>query len=214
METRIVLADDHRIVRQGLRTLLESQGGFRVVGEAADGEEAVEAAAALAPDVVLMDICMPRLSGIEATRRIAKATHPPRVLVLSMLEARSYVEEAFRAGAMGYVVKSAPPSDLTAAIEAVRSGSSYLSPAVTHQVLDTIAPPEGAKAPQRATLTEREREVLQLIAEGYSSREIADRIQLSCKTVETHRANLMDKLAIHKVAGLVRFAMRAGLVSP
>lgn len=214
METRILIADDHRIVRQGVRTLLESQGGFSVVGEAADGEEAIDAAEALAPDVVLMDVCMPRLSGIEATRRIAKGEGGPRVLVLSMLEGRSYVEEAFRAGATGYVVKSAPPSDLTAALEAVRSGNSYLSPAVTQPVLESIARPGEAKAPARSALTEREREVLHLIAEGYSSREIADRIHLSCKTVETHRANLMDKLAIHKVAGLVRFAMRAGLVSP
>ena len=213
METRILIGDDHRIVRQGVRSFLESEG-FHVVGEAADGEEVVEAAEALAPDVVLLDVCMPRLSGIEATRRITRAEGGPRVLVLTMLEARSYVEEAFRAGATGYVAKSAPPSDLTAALQAVRSGNSYLSPAVTQQVLEPIARSNGSKAPQRSILTEREREVLHLIAEGYSSREIAERIQLSCKTVETHRANLMDKLAIHKVAGLVRFAMRAGLVSP
>lgn len=214
MQTRILIADDHRIVRQGVRTLLESQLGFTVAGEAADGAEAVEAAEELAPDLVLMDICMPRLSGIEATRRIVKPGVSTRVLMLTMLEVRSYVEEALRAGAMGYVVKSAPASELTSAIEAVRSGNSYLSPAVTQQVLGSIARPSGEPAAQSSALTEREREVLHLIAEGLSSREIAERIHLSSKTVETHRANLMDKLGIHKVAGLVRFAVRAGLVSP
>ena len=134
--------------------------------------------------------------------------------MVSMLEGRTYVEESLRAGAMGYVVKSAAVNDLVAAIEAVRSGNSYLSHTVTQQVLDSIARPGGRAKTAPSALTDREREVLQLIAEGNSSREIAEMIGLSCKTVETHRANLMEKLGIHKVTGLVRFAIRAGLVAP
>jgi len=180
MQTTVLLADDHRIVREGLRRLLESREDIEVVGEAADGEEAVAMASAQHPDVVLMDISMPKLSGIDATRRLCKNG----------------------------------PTDLFAAIDAVRSGDSYLSPSVTQRVVNAIARPGDRPSLAVSSLTERERQVLELIAEGLSSKEIASRLGVSLKTIESHRANLMDKLDIHKVSGLVRFAIRAGLVAP
>jgi len=161
-----------------------------------------------------MDIWMPRLSGIDATRRIGKRGLDTKVLVLSMHESRSYVEEVIRSGAAGYIVKNAASSDLLAAIDAVRQGASYLSPAITQQVVDAIARPGDAAPSGVAMLTDREREVLQLIAEGLSSKEIAVMLGVSLKTVDSHRSNLMEKLDIHKVSGLVRFAIRAGLVEP
>ena len=214
METTIVVVDDHKLVREGIRRLLETREDFRVVGEASDGEEAVALVTEKQPDIALMDIWMPRLSGIDATRRIGKRGLATRVLVLSMHESRSFVEEVLRAGAAGYIVKNAAPEDLLNAIDAVRSGASYLSPSITQQVVDAIARP-GDAAPQGvAALTDREREVLQLIAEGLSSKEIAELLGVSLKTVDSHRSNLMEKLDIHKVSGLVRFAIRVGLVEP
>jgi len=212
--TTIIVADDHRIVREGLVKLLESRGDFEVIGEAADGEEAVNLVLEKQPDVVLMDIWMPRLSGIDATRRIGKRGSDAKVLVLSMHESRTYVEEVLRAGAAGYVVKSSASADLLQAIDAVNTGQSYLSPAITQQVVDAIARPDDATPSGVAMLTDREREVLQLIAEGLSSKEIAGVLGVSLKTVDSHRSNLMEKLDIHKVSGLVRFAIRAGLVEP
>ncbi len=214
MQTSIVVADDHTIVREGVRKLLETREDFRVVGEASDGEEAVQMVLEKRPDVALMDIWMPRLSGIDATRRIGKRGLDTKVLVLSMHEDRNYVEEVLRAGASGYVVKNADASDLLAAIDAVREGTSYLSPAITQQVVDAIARPGDTAPSGVATLTDREREVLQLIAEGLSSKEIAATLNVSLKTVDSHRSNLMEKLDIHKVSGLVRFAIRVGLVEP
>ncbi len=214
MGTTILLADDHRIVREGLRRILEAQEGFQVVAEATDGEEAVRLAEQTHPDVCVVDIWMPRLSGIDAIRRIHKMGNGTRCVALSMHESRSYVEEALRAGASGYVVKNAPGEQLVEAIHAVREGRSYLSPQVAQQVVDAIARPGDAGASSLAVLTGREREVLQLIAEGHSSKEIAQLFGVSLKTVESHRANLMDKLNLHKVSLLVRFAIRAGLVAP
>ncbi len=214
METTILLADDHRIVREGLRRLLEEREDFHVVGEATNGEEAVAKAASAHPDIVLMDISMPKLSGIDATRRILKeAGNGTKVLILSMHDNQSYVEEVLRAGAAGYVIKDAASSDLIQAIDAVRSGDSFLSPAITQQVVEAIARPADRPSVAAASLTDREREVLTLIAEGLSSKEIAAQLGVSLKTIESHRANLMDKLDIHKVSGLVRFAIRAGLVA-
>jgi DNA-binding NarL/FixJ family response regulator len=214
MSTTIVVADDHQIVREGIRKLLETRSDFEVVGEACDGEEAVQLVLERSPDVALMDIWMPRLSGIDATRRIGKRGLRTKVVVLSMHASRDYVEESLRAGAAGYIVKSAAAKDLLDAIDAVRSGVSYLSPTVTRQVANVIA--RGSDAPPAgiAALTDREREVLQLVAEGQSSKEIAEILGISLKTVDSHRSNLMDKLDIHKVAGLVRFAIRSGLVEP
>mgnify|MGYP002624347507 CR=1 FL=1 len=212
--TTIVVADDHRIVRDGLVKLLESRDDFEVVGEASDGEEAVNMVLEKQPDVVLMDICMPRLSGIDATRRIGKRGSDAKVLVLSMHESRNYVEEVLRAGAAGYVVKSSATGELLRAIDAVTTGQSYLSPSITQQVVDAIAHPDDSAPSGVSMLTDREREVLQLIAEGLSSKEIASVLGVSLKTVDSHRSNLMEKLDIHKVSGLVRFAIRAGLVEP
>jgi DNA-binding NarL/FixJ family response regulator len=214
MSTTIVLADDHTVVRQGIRKLLETRDDFRIVGEASDGEEAVRLVAEKKPDVALMDLWMPRLSGIDATRRIGKRGLATKVLVLSMHESRAYVEEVLRAGAAGYVVKNAAADDLIEAIDTVRDGVSYLSPAITQQVVDAIARPAPSSPSGLGVLTDREREVLQLIAEGLSSKEIAAMLGVSLKTIDSHRSNLMEKLDIHKVSGLVRFAIRTGLVEP
>jgi len=212
--TTIVVCDDHSIVREGLIKLLESRSDLQVIGQASDGEEAVNLVLDKQPDVVLMDIWMPRLSGIDATRRIGKRGSEAKVLVLSMHESRTYVEEVLRAGAAGYVVKSSATADLLQAIDAVNTGQSYLSPSITQQVVDAIARPDDAAPSGVSMLTDREREVLQLIAEGLSSKEIAGVLGVSLKTVDSHRSNLMEKLDIHKVSGLVRFAIRAGLVEP
>lgn len=212
--TTIVVADDHKIVREGLVRLLEEREDFTVVGEASDGEEAVQMVLEKQPDVVIMDIWMPRLGGIDATRRIGKKGSNAKILVLSMHESRSYVEEVLRAGASGYIVKNSAPADLLQAIDAVCSGASYLSPAITQQVVDAIARPGDAAPTGVSVLTDREREVLQLIAEGLSSKEIAAMLGVSLKTIDSHRSNLMEKLDIHKVSGLVRFAIRVGLVEP
>jgi RNA polymerase sigma factor (sigma-70 family) len=213
METTIVLADDHRLVREGLRRLLEERADLRVVGEARTGQEAVDLAAEKSPDLVLMDISMPGLSGIDATRRICKIADSPKVLILSMHDNRSFVEEVLRAGASGYVLKDCASSDLLEAIDAVRRGDSFLSPSITQQVVDAIAHPSDRPEAALSALTDREREVLTLIAEGLSSKQIAKQLGVSLKTIESHRANLMDKLEIHKVSGLVRFAIRSGLVT-
>ncbi len=214
METTILLADDHRLVREGLKALLESRDDFAVVGEACDGAEAVSLASQKHPDVVIMDITMPKLSGIDAARQISQNDPEAKVLVLSMHESPSYVEEVLRAGAAGYVLKNSAATDLIAAVDAIRSGDSYLSPSVTQQVVDALARPGDRGSSAVSALTEREREVLKLIADGLSSKEIAEQLGVSLKTIESHRANLMDKLDIHKVSGLVRFAIRAGLVAP
>ena len=214
MSTTIVLADDHIVVRQGIRKLLETRDDFRIVGEASDGEEAVKLVTEKKPDVALMDLWMPRLSGIDATRRIGKRGLATKVLVFSMHESRAYVEEVLRAGAAGYIVKNAAADDLIEAIDTVRDGVSYLSPAITQQVVDAIARPAPSSPSGLGMLTDREREVLQLIAEGLSSKEIAAMLGVSLKTIDSHRSNLMEKLDIHKVSGLVRFAIRTGLVEP
>ena len=213
MQTRIVLADDHRLVREGLRRLLEERDDFEVVGEATTGQEAVQLTADKQPDLVLMDISMPGLSGIDATRRICKNGSTAKVLILSMHDNRSYVEEVLRAGASGYVLKDAAVADLLQAIDAVRAGDSFLSPTITQQVVEAIAHPSERPEAALASLTDREREVLAQIAEGLSSKQIAKELGVSLKTIESHRANLMDKLDIHKVSGLVRFAIRSGLVT-
>ena len=214
METTILLADDHRLVREGLRRLIEEHEDFRVIGEATNGEEAVELVKTMSPDVAILDISMPRLSGIDATRKISKTGSDTKVLILSMHANQSYVEEVLRAGASGYVLKDAAAADLMQAIEAVRAGESFLSPSVTQHVVEALARPGDRPAVAASQLTDRERQVLTLIADGLSSKQIAEQLGVSLKTIESHRANLMDKLDIHKVSGLVRFAIRAGLVAP
>lgn len=208
----IVVADDHKIVREGLIRLLESREDYTVVGEASDGEEAVAVVMDMQPDVVLMDLNMPKLSGIEATRQLDRAGCRSKILVLSMQEGQGYVEEVLRAGASGFVVKNSASKDVYNAIDAVRSGASYLSPAITQQVVDAIGRAKTTGSSAVSILTEREREVLKLITDGLSSKEIASDLGVSLKTIDSHRSNLMKKLDIHKVSGLVRFAIRSGLV--
>jgi DNA-binding NarL/FixJ family response regulator len=211
---RTVLADDHTLVRAGLRKLLESVAEVTVVGEAEDGLALLALVQEKQPDLVLLDIVMPGLNGLETAARLAKTAPGIRVLMLSMHQNEEYVRQALRNGAAGYMLKDAAPVELALAIQAVLRGETYLSPAVSkgvvsdylHRLRNDDSPGSG--------LTPRQTEVLQLIAEGHSTKEIARRLDLSVKTVETHRSQLMKQLDIHEVAGLVRFAMRIGLVSP
>ena len=210
---RVLLADDHTLVRAGLRKLLESIPAMEVVGEAGDGLALLELAERLRPDVVLMDIAMPGLNGLEATGRICRAWPEVRVLILSMHQNAEYVRQALRQGAAAYLLKDAAPLELELALAAVLRGETYLSPAVSKGVVSDYVQRLRSDEPAEDALTPRQREVLQLIAEGHSTKEIARRLDLSVKTVETHRTQLMRQLDIHEVAGLVRYAIRSGLVS-
>jgi len=210
---RVLLADDHTLVRAGLRKLLESIVGMEVVGECGDGLELLALAETLQPDLVLMDIAMPGLNGLEATARVLKQWPQTRVLILSMHQNEEYVRQALRHGAVAYLLKDAAPMELELAIQAVLQGGTYLSPAVSKGVLSDYVQRLRGEDPGADVLTPRQREVLQLIAEGHSSKEVARRLDLSVKTVETHRSLLMKQLDIHEVTGLVRYAMRLGLLS-
>ncbi|MBM3150773.1 MAG: response regulator transcription factor [Chloroflexi bacterium] len=209
---RVLLADDHRLVRQGLRALLEARPGFIVVGEVADGAEAVELAEKEQPDVVLMDISMPNLNGLEATRQITQRKIETRIVILSMHASSSYAVRALKCGASGYILKDADQEEIIQAIQAVMQGRRYLSPAISNQVLEALLnPKDGSDDPYNA-LTTRERQVLQMIAEGNTNAAIAEKLFLSPRTVEVHRANMMHKLNIKSQAELVRFAIQRGLV--
>jgi DNA-binding NarL/FixJ family response regulator len=212
---RVVLADDHVIVRQGLRALLEATAGFEIVAEASDGLEAVAAAERESPDIVVLDLSMAGLSGIEALRRIKASSIRTRVLVLSMHSTNEYVRAALRAGADGYVVKGSGIGDLTDALKKVVGGQKFLSPEIERAaLLDLLdGPDRHVEAEPLAQLTPREREVLQLVAEGHSNRSIAERLGLSVKTVDGHRTRVMNKLDLHEATALTRFAIRHGLVS-
>lgn len=211
---RVLLADDHTLVRAGLRKLLEAMPEVEVVGEASDGLALLALAGQLRPTLVLMDIAMPGLNGLEATARLARQSPDIRVLILSMHQNEEYVRQALRHGAAGYLLKDAAPMELDLAIRAVLRGETYLSPAVSRGVVsDYVQRLRGEETPG-TQLTPRQREVLQLVAEGHSTKEIARRLDLSVKTVDTHRSQLMKLLDIHEVAGLVRYAMRVGLISP
>jgi len=207
MSLRILLADDHVIVRQGIRNLLMA-AGYDVVGEAADGREAVQLARDLQPDIALLDLSMPLLNGIDAAREIRKVSHQTKPILVTMQNEGPYVTEAFRAGAKGYVLKTQGTGDLFEAIREVARGSIYVSSSIPESALS--APAESALSSD--PLTPREREILQLIAEGKSSKEAADILGISFHTVESHRTRMMSKLAIHTRAGLVRYAIRQGLV--
>jgi DNA-binding NarL/FixJ family response regulator len=211
VKIRIVLADDHALVRAGMKALLESAEGFEVVGEASNGREAVRVAKALKPDVALFDIAMPELNGIDAARRLGVECPEVRVLILSMHTDPGYVRAAMQAGTAGYVLKDAGVEELELAIRAALRGERYLDPRISKQVIEGYV--RGLEAPEGPALTPRQREILQLIAEGRSTREIAQRLHVSVKTVETHRAQLMERLGIRDVAGLTRYAIRIGLVS-
>lgn len=210
---RVLLVDDHALVRAGIRSLLEEIGGVEVVGEAGDAAAALEMLAAAQPDVVLMDIAMKGMTGLEAAARIRERQPQVRVIVLSMHSSEEYVLQALRAGAAGYLLKDAATAELELALRSVMRGESYLSPAVSKQVVDGYVQRVGAEAPPEI-LTPRQREVLQLLAQGQSTKQIAFRLELSVKTVETHRSQIMERLGIRDLAGLVRYAVRVGLVSP
>ncbi|HLI11955.1 MAG TPA: response regulator transcription factor [Alphaproteobacteria bacterium] len=211
---RILLADDHWLVRASLSSLLDDFSGIEVVAEAGDGREALELIARHHPDLVLMDISMAGLNGLEATRRIRKEHPQVRVIVLSMHTSEQYVLQALRAGAAGYVLKGSAPRELELAIESVARGEIFLSPAISKHVIDVYLSRAEDKTNSLEQLTPRQREILQLIAEGNSSKQIAQLLDASVKTIESHRASLMERLDIHDVAGLVRYAIRHGLVSP
>ena len=210
---RVLLVEDHTIVRQGLRRLLEEKG-VEVVGEAEDGRKGLEAARNLEPDVVVMDISMPRLGGIEATRRIRKELSETKVIILTIHLDENYIFKALDAGANAYLVKETASEDLYEAIEAVMRGETYFSPKIPPKVIKSYKKMvrSGKKVDEFSRLTNREREILQLIAEGFTSKQIGEMLYISDKTVENHRANIMSKLDIHDTACLVRYAVRIGLV--
>ena len=210
---RILLADDHTIVRAGIRALLEKIEGVQVVAEAGDGREALRLIKEHQPDVVILDVAMPVLNGLEVTARVTKEFPDVRVIILSMHTNEEYVWEALRSGAAGYLVKNAATAELELAINAVARGETYLSPPVSkHVVLDYVRRVGGEQS-LAERLTPRQREILQLIAEGHTTKAIADLLNVSVKTIETHRLQLMERLDIHDVAGLVRYAIRIGLVT-
>jgi DNA-binding NarL/FixJ family response regulator len=214
-KTRVLVADDHTIVRQGLRSILESESDMKVVGEAADGREAVRKAVVLAPDVVVMDVSMPRMNGLEATARILKENQRVRVLALTMHNSEEYVYSLLKAGARGYLLKESAAAELVEAIRAVQGGGTYLHPSISVKVVNEYLkrPHPGTRPGRDDVLTAREREVLQLIAEGNTNKEIAGQLMLSVKTIENHRTRIMDKLEIHNVAGLTRYAISRGMVA-
>ncbi|MBN8477841.1 MAG: response regulator transcription factor [Burkholderiales bacterium] len=213
MKIRVLVADDHALVRAGLVNLVGDFEGFEVVGDAADGREALALARRVSPDIVLLDVSMPGLNGIDACARLMQEAPGAKVVLLSMHASGEYVLPGLKAGARAYVIKDAAPEELEQALRLVARGGTYLSPQVTGHVVEQWRR-GGAAEPAGPALTVRHREVLQLIAEGRSTREIAGRLHLSIKTVESHRAEIMRRLDIHDVAGLTRYAMRIGLVAP
>jgi DNA-binding NarL/FixJ family response regulator len=212
---RILLADDHNVMRRGLRLLLESQPGFTVVAEAADGRVAVQQAQATKPDVVVLDIAMPHLNGTEAAQRIIESLPNTAVIMLSMHSDEGYVLRALRSGAKGYLVKDSAEGDLIEAIKAVSQGKAFFSPEVSKMLVDDYVREIRTRGVEDSyeLLTAREREILHLLAEGKSNKEIATLLQLSLFTVETHRRNLQEKLNLHSLAEVILYAVRKGLIS-
>jgi DNA-binding NarL/FixJ family response regulator len=208
-----VLVEDHALVRAGIRSLLEKLADLEVVAEAGDGRTALTLIAQHQPDVVLMDIKMAGLNGLEATARIVRDLPGVRVVILSMYANEEYVIQALRAGASGYLLKDAGTAELEVAVRAAAQGETYLSPAISRRMIQDYLQVVGGEGGALEQLTPRQREVLQLVAEGHSVKEIARVLHVSVKTVETHRAQLMERLDIHDVAGLVRYAIRVGLVA-
>jgi DNA-binding NarL/FixJ family response regulator len=215
MPVRILVADDHQVVRTGLRALLESKKGWRVCAEASNGREAVEKAGELKPDVAVLDIGMPLLNGVEATRQIRKLSPQTEILILTMHDSDQLVKEVLIAGAHGYILKDDADRNLIAAVDALRRHKPYLSSRVSEAASNAASPSEDGlalKQPSRGRLTPREREIVQLLAEGKSNKEIAGYLGISVKTAETHRANIMLKLDFHSLADLVRYAVRNNII--
>jgi DNA-binding NarL/FixJ family response regulator len=210
MPVHVVLADDHVVVREGLRALLE-RAEFEVIGEAGDGQEAIRLVEKLRPAVAVLDIAMPTLNGIDAAREISRLSPETKTILLTMLTEDQYVLESLRAGVKGYVLKSNSTEELVKAIREVCQGKVYLTPAASTAVVQAYVAMSSASPPE---LTEREREVLQLVAEGKTSKEIAEKLGITWRTAESHRSHIMEKLAIHDIASLVRYAIRNGLVQP
>jgi DNA-binding NarL/FixJ family response regulator len=215
---RILLADDHEVVRAGLRALLEEQSGWEVVAEAVDGRDAVEKATKLKPDVVVIDIAMPSLNGLEAVRQIVKTVPNTKVLVLTMYDSDPLIQQVLQAGARGYLLKSDAGRDLVSAIDALRRNKTFFTPKVSQMVLEGYLDKgpkekEAEDEPESLRLTSRQREIVQLLAEGKSSKEVAAVLGLSVKTAETHRANIMRKLDCHSVTELVRYAIRNHIIA-
>jgi DNA-binding NarL/FixJ family response regulator len=211
---RILLADDHDLFRAGIRALLDNLDGIEVVAEAGNGREALRLCQANHPDVALMDIMMPELNGLDATARLAAISPGTRTIILSMNAHEEYVLQALRAGAVGYLLKNISPRELEQAIRTVVRGETYLSPAISKHLIAAYLQRVGGEISSLERLTPRQREVLQLIAEGNTTKAIARKLDLGTKTVETHRAQLMEALDIHDIAGLVRYAIRMGVITP
>ena len=216
-ELRILIADDHELIRRGVRTLLEAEPGWNVVAEASDGQEALEKAKETKPEIVVLDIGMPRLSGLEAARRLKRILPQVKVLMLTVHESERLALEVLNAGARGYVTKSDTARDLVIAIEALRRDKTFFTSRVDRMILDNFLdgrPSKRAKEMQGEQLTSRQREIVQLLAEGKTSKEVSALLNLSVKTVETHRANIMKRLSCHSVSDLVRYAVRNNIVQP
>jgi DNA-binding NarL/FixJ family response regulator len=210
----ILIVDDHKMIREGLRTLLVSQAGFTVIGEAGSGIDAIRMVRELEPDIVLMDINMPDLNGIEAARQIYSENPHIRILALSMYTDRQFAQEMFRAGAAGYILKGASFSELVEAIKTVMSGHRYISPPLAEILLEDYIGRLDAMPPnEKEVLTNREREVLQLLAEGKSNRQIADMLYVTVNTVDTHKKHIYDKLGLHSIAELTKYAISRGITS-
>jgi two-component system response regulator NreC len=215
-KTTVLLVDDHTLFRESLRSLLKDFDSIEVIGEAGDGVEAVTKTMQLNPDVVLMDVAMPNVDGLEATRQIKRQNPSAKVLILTMYDTEQYIFEMIRAGASGYILKRAPASELISAIQTVSHGDAFLYPSVAKTVLDGFLEQlkVGVEQEEQSRLTDRERQILCLIAEGKVNRDIADLLGISIRTVKTHRLNLMQKLRVHDRAQLVRYAIREGLIIP
>jgi DNA-binding NarL/FixJ family response regulator len=217
---KVILVDDHSLVRAGIRSLIQNISGVEVIAEANNGRDAIRLIDELIPDLVLLDIAMPELNGLEVISRISKDNTDTKVIILSMHTNEEYVVQALKAGAAGYLLKDSAPNELEIAVNAVMKGETYLSPAISKHVVDNYlrrisdVSAEKERGPDIfKQLTSRQREILQLIAEGNSTKEIANKLNVSIKTVETHRMQLMDRIGIHDVAGLVRYAIRMGIIT-
>ena len=213
MSLRIVLADDHGLLRAGLKSLLEEDPEIEIVGETGNGREAVRLCRELSPDIIIMDVTMPELNGIEASRQLKAECPGTKVISVSMHSSRRFVVAMLRAGAVGYLLKDAASEELFTALSVVRAVQVYLSPSIASVVVEKILDPSGDETAIASPLTPREKEVLQLLVEGRRARETADRLHVSIKTVQTHRRNIMDKLDLHSLAELTRYAIREGLIS-